>query len=299
MTDRSTKVYRHWSGDSSLLGMTFANGYDPPPVAFTAQVKIKVTEFFLNSNPHFLISMVGFCYGRNIECYYSPYDCGKRGLFLSDRFINCPYFAFRPFDLEINRWYYFKMGQSDTVNQQPAQIYFKVWPEGEEEPANWVIHPGPGGHYLVSNYRNIGVSMPDSICWHYLGFLADATYANFDEIEVYSGLEGVEDYDPRSVIPKVFELYQNYPNPFNVSTMVRYSIPDRDIERRPYHITLKIYNILGQEVRTLVDQEQPTGDYRVLWDGRDNSGKDVSSGVYFCRLKTGKFTRARKMILLR
>lgn len=105
----------------------------------------------------------------------------------------------------------------------------------------------------------------------------------------------------RPGIPKAYSLSQNYPNPFNPTTVIRYQLA-ADCGR-PSAVTLQVYNILGQEVRTLVDGKQPAGNYQVLWDGRDGLGKDVSSGVYFYRLKVDgqrlKVERTRKMILLR
>jgi hypothetical protein len=279
----------------------FAVGYDHPPVAFTAQVKIKVTDFFPNSSPYFFDPKVGFCYGGNIACYYSPYLDHKKGLFLSDALISSPYFAYLPYDLEISHWYYFKIGQSDTVNQSPPQIYFKVWPEEEEEPANWMIYPGPDGHYLGHwwAYVNWCVFLQESVCHHYLGFCAYSTYANFDEVKVFSELEGVgvEDTGDRIVIPKAFKLYQNYPNPFNSFTIISYSISGREV--RKHRTDLRIYNILGEEVRTLINEEQEPGDYEVVWNGKDDQGKNVGSGVYLCHLRCCEFTQTRKMVLLR
>ena len=82
-------------------------------------------------------------------------------------------------------------------------------------------------------------------------------------------------------------------------TLIRYAIPDRDRERRPHRSTLKIYNIAGQEVKTLVDEEQAPGYYSVSWDGRDGLGKEVSSGIYFYRLHAGSYYEIRKMVLLK
>jgi len=102
-------------------------------------------------------------------------------------------------------------------------------------------------------------------------------------------------------VPKDFTLFQNYPNPFNSTTTIRYHLPAVSSQRSA--VSLKIYNILGQEVKTLVNEEKPAGKYRVLWNGRDNSGKEVSSGFYFCRLEvTGdrfKVEKTRKMVLVR
>jgi len=98
-------------------------------------------------------------------------------------------------------------------------------------------------------------------------------------------------------VPREYALEQNYPNPFNPETSIQYSVvSDQSITQ---HITLKIYNLLGQEVRTLVDEAQAAGYYTVMWDGRDRSGSDVPSGVYFYRLQAGLFSETHRMILLK
>lgn len=98
-------------------------------------------------------------------------------------------------------------------------------------------------------------------------------------------------------VPKKFALSQNYPNPFNYSTTIHYRL--LAVGGRPAAVNLKVYNTFGQLVRTVVNEKQLAGDYWVLWDGRNNSGKQVASGIYFYRLKLGKLAKTRKMVLLR
>lgn len=106
-----------------------------------------------------------------------------------------------------------------------------------------------------------------------------------------------EDENDLRLIPNRSFLFQNYPNPFNAETDIRYQIVDN---RYPYPISLKIYNILGQEVKTLVNAEQGLGQYVVTWDGKDDRGNNVSSGIYFYDFSIGKNTKqTRKMMLLR
>lgn len=93
--------------------------------------------------------------------------------------------------------------------------------------------------------------------------------------------------------PVVFHLYQNYPNPFNPSTVIHYSIPQNG------KVSLVIYNTLGQKVRTLVHSEQKTGHYEIEWDGQDDRGIPVASGIYVYRLEIGEKVASRKMILVR
>ncbi|MFQ6092148.1 MAG: FlgD immunoglobulin-like domain containing protein [bacterium] len=102
--------------------------------------------------------------------------------------------------------------------------------------------------------------------------------------------------EPSSPIPQGFELAQNYPNPFNPVTSVQYSVIS---DQFPPHVTLKIYNILGQEVRTLVDEVKEAGYYTVIWDGRDSWGRQVSGGIYFYMLKAGRFIDTKRMLLLK
>ncbi|MCZ6819789.1 MAG: gliding motility-associated C-terminal domain-containing protein [Calditrichaeota bacterium] len=102
--------------------------------------------------------------------------------------------------------------------------------------------------------------------------------------------------------PLVFSLYQNYPNPFNPETVIEYQLLGYASSVR-----LRIYNVTGQEVRTLVNQEKQIGSYRVRWDGRDDGGKVVPAGVYFYRLEVSgaagegrkDFIQTRKMSFLK
>jgi hypothetical protein len=100
--------------------------------------------------------------------------------------------------------------------------------------------------------------------------------------------------------PSNFQLKQNYPNPFNPATTIPFTVyGSQFIVHRPIHTTLKIYNILGQLVRTLEDGEKKPGNYQVNWDGKDQDGKEVSSGIYFYVLKCERFKESRKMLLIR
>ena len=89
-----------------------------------------------------------------------------------------------------------------------------------------------------------------------------------------------------------YELKQNYPNPFNPTTLIKYSIPEDS------YVNLIIYNLLGQEVKTLIDRHTISGHQSILWDATNNYGQVVSAGIYFCSLKTGNCNLTQKMILL-
>lgn len=100
--------------------------------------------------------------------------------------------------------------------------------------------------------------------------------------------------DGDQATPKDFRLFQNYPNPFNPTTTLRYSIP------KSTNVIIKIYDILGREIKILVNRRVSSGEYTVQWDGTDNFGKQVSSGIYIYRMATQNgIVQAKKMVLIR
>jgi len=94
-------------------------------------------------------------------------------------------------------------------------------------------------------------------------------------------------------LPVGFELVQNRPNPFNPSTDIMFSLPTRG------HVTVGVYNILGQKVRTLIDEVKASGLHRVTWNGTDETGRSVASGIYLYRMTSGEFNDTKKMLLLK
>jgi photosystem II stability/assembly factor-like uncharacterized protein len=100
--------------------------------------------------------------------------------------------------------------------------------------------------------------------------------------------------DNSDAISKVFALFQNYPNPFNPVTTIKYTIPTTTV------VTLKVYDVLGSEIATLVNEEKPAGTHSVNFSvGSFGAASNLTSGVYFYQLKAGRFVETKKMILLR
>jgi hypothetical protein len=95
------------------------------------------------------------------------------------------------------------------------------------------------------------------------------------------------------ILPETITLDQNYPNPFNPSTEITYSLNSDS------HVTLTVYNMVGQKVNVLENNVQTAGSHTVQWNGTDLSGRPVSSGVYLYTLESGNFTMTKKMILMR
>jgi flagellar hook assembly protein FlgD len=100
-------------------------------------------------------------------------------------------------------------------------------------------------------------------------------------------------YPGDTPVPSSFELMQNYPNPFNPVTTIKYRLEESG------QVRLTIYDELGREIRTLMDQRQNAGWHQVSWDGRDNVNRVVATGTYFYTLKGTSSMQAKKMILLK
>jgi hypothetical protein len=106
-----------------------------------------------------------------------------------------------------------------------------------------------------------------------------------DTLQVPISIVGIND---KSRYPLIFNLKQNYPNPFNPTTKIKYSIASRQF------VVLKVFNVLGQEIETLVNAEKPAGNYQVEFNAAN-----LPSGVYFYRIKAGSFNQVRKMLLIK
>ena len=95
-------------------------------------------------------------------------------------------------------------------------------------------------------------------------------------------------------LPQTFELHQNYPNPFNPSTTISFTMPAAS------PVSLNIYNMLGQKVKTLInDSVLSPGTHEIRWDGHDDEERQVSSGIYIYRICTSNEIKARKMVLIK
>jgi len=104
------------------------------------------------------------------------------------------------------------------------------------------------------------------------------------------GVIGTEDSE---VIPNEFALKQNYPNPFNPETNIEFTLPSEQ------EVSLEVYNLLGQQVRTLAQAHFNAGTHSVVWDGRNEQGANVPSGIYFYKLTTPEFAQTNKMTMIR
>ncbi len=104
---------------------------------------------------------------------------------------------------------------------------------------------------------------------------------------------GEIEYRVPEALPRAYALWQNYPNPFNPATTIRFELPEDG------RVVLRVYNVSGRQVRTLVERPYEAGYHSVVWDGRDDEGRQVASGVYFCKIKAGEYEQMKKMVLLK
>ncbi|RKZ14518.1 hypothetical protein DRQ17_07545 [bacterium] len=115
--------------------------------------------------------------------------------------------------------------------------------------------------------------------------------SNDDKLYALNGeLTGIE--KPTSIVPEVIFVLQNQPNPFTVTTEIRYGLPEN------LNVNITVYNLLGEKIVTLVDENKKAGYYTTIWDGRDNTGRNLSSGVYFIKFNAGGYSRTLKAILM-
>ena len=115
-----------------------------------------------------------------------------------------------------------------------------------------------------------------------------------DSMEVYFLSCSNSAVDTWSEVSSVdFRLSQNYPNPFNSSTIIHYQTPEES------NVALRIYDVLGREVMELANGNHKRGHYRLIWDGTNNQGKEVASGIYFYVLRAGGHRELKKMLLLK
>jgi predicted lipoprotein with Yx(FWY)xxD motif len=181
----------------------------------------------------------------------------------------------------------------------PAGLYLTWDRNTEADLGHYAVYRGTSAGF-VPGPGNLIASPSDTTlldggwCW------SSGYYYKVSAVDVHDNQSGFALLTPDGVTgtdtPKAREasyLSQNYPNPFNPTTRIAFGL------KEPAIVSLRIYDAAGRLVRVLVESSRPAGAYAELWDGRDSSGRSVSSGIYFYRLNAGTFESTKKMILLR
>lgn len=142
-----------------------------------------------------------------------------------------------------------------------------------------------------------GTPQPDQYNW----LFEDTSYAFFGSIDVPSTPlcwtvadinSDVQELE-KGILPTEFDLGQNYPNPFNPSTKLEFAVPHNS------NVNISVFNILGQKITTLVDNEYAAGYYSVDWDATSDDGSEVASGIYFYKIEADNYTNTKKLMLIR
>ncbi|UCE19308.1 MAG: T9SS type A sorting domain-containing protein [Gemmatimonadota bacterium] len=164
---------------------------------------------------------------------------------------------------------------------------------------NWMVIEGAvtqEGILRVGGFHTEPLKMSGPVPVAELVFIVKNRALDSDQLIVTEVMDDVAGAEIHSAavntrpIPNDYVLEQNYPNPFNSETRIRYQLPESG------HVVLSVYNVMGQEIRRLVDGIQDTGVYIIVWDGHDSSGVMSPSGVYIYRMETGNFVSTKKML---
>ena len=175
-----------------------------------------------------------------------------------------------------------KMFRAITKHNQylVASVMFESIYISSDNGASW----SPFNDGLINDWTFADVEINGSYIWALRNFFGNAYRRPVTEL-----LTDVKDTD---IKPDDFYLYQNYPNPFNPSTTLKYSIPAGS------KVMLRVFDMLGNEIETLVNEEKPAGTYEISWNASSAAG-GLPSGIYFYQLTAGPFVQSKKMILMK
>ncbi len=293
---RQDIVWRHWIADDTPLptpdeplyentvglfeGANYsANGWYRPQQSCKMRTNQNNTAFCLVCREWLIKSIYGYRWQaqgfpqpanriRPLRLIQNQLPRGNSLTFTAVELVQLQVETLIPASHEITYHWFIDGQKVDTLRSQAAEI-----------PA---VAIGAGNHRITA------VAW-DSSAWvrhDPKAFLTDST-TWFVEIEGGNAVRDGED------LPQVFALQQNYPNPFNPETTIQFAL------LQTAEVTLAIYSTTGQHIRTLVRESLQAGSHRIIWNGRDDRGENVSSGIYIYKMTAGSFTASRKLILVR
>jgi len=195
----------------------------------------------------------------------------------------------------------------DNIAPGVPQSFAVAYNTGSGNQLSWDPAPEPDFQYYRIYRGNEEGFAPDSTNAVYQTATPGWTDPDYDDASVHYKVTAVDDAgnesDPAAPgtvtaiepsIPTTFALHQNVPNPFNPATVIRYDVPQGG-----GWVTLRVFDVAGRHVRTLVDGVETPGEKRATWDGRNNRGSRVATGVYFYSMQAPGFVETRKMVLLK
>mgnify|MGYP001399277874 CR=1 FL=1 len=156
------------------------------------------------------------------------------------------------------------------------------------------------GIYHLMTHPNI-LQWDEDFTWDHIEHISnkkDIWYVGFGHLYLYRFLAQYQEYnlnnnDKVNLVPNDFKIIQNYPNPFNPITTMKYNLP------KETHVKITVYDIIGREIKNLINTNQTSGYKSIIWDGTNDYGEMVSGGMYFYTLNTNTFSETKKMILLK
>ncbi len=186
-------------------------------------------------------------------------------------------------------------GETDTVISQlnrtlnggkiPLGTYTFIR-GGQDSPGSGTVF---GSIELVNDTALVSAFFADSVS----NMARDSAWVLRADAVILEEASDVTDVEELTVLPTAYSLSQNYPNPFNPTTQIRFALPQSGM------VELKVYDVLGREVVTLINGEHNAGTYTVEWNGKNNYGAQVASGMYIYRIKSGNFVQTKKMMMLK
>jgi hypothetical protein len=191
------------------------------------------------------------------------------------------------------------LGLAGEQSYSPAGLALTWDSNAESDLSRYAIYRGLSAGFVPAPSNRMA-SPVDASCFDEEWRWDSGYYYKVSALDVHGNESGYALLSPVDVTggeppkaPEASYLSQNYPNPFNPATRIAFGLS------APGQMSLRIYDVSGRLVRTLMNDERPAGRHEELWDGRDSSGRTVASGIYFCRLKSGNFESTRRMILLK
>jgi len=202
-----------------------------------------------------------------------------------------------------------------TATSSESVLVLSWKPNTEYDLSHYLVYKDTVGGFIPDSFKIVGEAPKDSSVFRDYDFVLGKTY--FYRVSAWDLTGNESDYsDELAVsatdvgdfteegppIPRMYQVRQNYPNPFNPSTTIVYHLPD--VGYQPAEVEIVIYNLLGQKVRTLVKERKYPGEHKASWDGKDDKGNDLSSGIYFYKLTFSgvdlyPLVKPKKMVLMR